>query len=85
MPLADYAHWNEEAPRIWWEEEGKHYEQDYEDWREEEMSAADAFAEELYEYEIDDLKALLDDRDYLARWPKAERIIKAVLQDRSAA
>jgi hypothetical protein len=24
MPLDDYAHWNEEAPRIWWEEEGKH-------------------------------------------------------------
>jgi hypothetical protein len=29
MPLADYAHWNEEAPRIWYEEEGKHpYEPD---------------------------------------------------------
>jgi len=24
MPIGDYAHWNEEAPRIWWEEEGKH-------------------------------------------------------------
>lgn len=24
MPLADYAHWNEEAERVWWEEEGKH-------------------------------------------------------------
>ena len=24
MPLADYSHWNEEAPMIWWEEEGKH-------------------------------------------------------------
>lgn len=23
MSRADYAHWNEEADRIWWEEEGK--------------------------------------------------------------
>ena len=24
MPLSDYEHHNEEAQRIWWEEEGKH-------------------------------------------------------------
>ena len=24
MPLADYSHWNEEATMVWWEEEGKH-------------------------------------------------------------
>jgi len=24
MPISDYAHWNEDAPRIWWEEEGRH-------------------------------------------------------------
>jgi hypothetical protein len=24
MPLEDYSHWNEEAPMIWWQEEGKH-------------------------------------------------------------
>jgi len=24
MPLEDYSHHNEEAQRIWWEEEGKH-------------------------------------------------------------
>lgn len=24
MPLKDYAHWNEKAERIWWEEEGRH-------------------------------------------------------------
>lgn len=24
MPISDYSHWNEEAPRVWWEEEGKH-------------------------------------------------------------
>jgi hypothetical protein len=26
MALSDYAHWNEDAPRIWWEEEGRHVE-----------------------------------------------------------
>jgi hypothetical protein len=30
MPIEDYAHWNEEAQRVWWEEEGKHpYEPPY--------------------------------------------------------
>lgn len=24
MPLADYAHWNEDAERVWWAEEGRH-------------------------------------------------------------
>lgn len=24
MPRSDYSHWNEEADRVWWEEEGKH-------------------------------------------------------------
>jgi hypothetical protein len=24
MALSDYAHWNEEAPIIWWQEEGRH-------------------------------------------------------------
>jgi hypothetical protein len=27
MPISDYAHWNEEAPIIWWQEEGKHDDQ----------------------------------------------------------
>ena len=22
MPVSDYAHWNEDAERVWWEEEG---------------------------------------------------------------
>lgn len=39
MPLSDYSHHNEEAPRIWWEGEGKHPEEDRfdadEDWRDE--------------------------------------------------
>lgn len=28
MPLEDYAHHNEEARHIWWEEEGKHVHED---------------------------------------------------------
>lgn len=39
MSRADYAHHNEEADRIWWEEEGKHVVEDRfdadEDWRDE--------------------------------------------------
>ena len=23
MPLKDYEHWNEEAGRVWWQEEGR--------------------------------------------------------------
>lgn len=40
MPLSDYSHWNEEASRVWWEEEGKHEgmqeptdDNDDQDWR----------------------------------------------------
>jgi len=25
MARSDYAHWNEEQDRVWWEEEGKHH------------------------------------------------------------
>jgi hypothetical protein len=82
MPLADYTHWNEDAERIWWEEEGKHAESDAEAWREEEYSAADAFAEECYEDDVEHLKELLADADYNARWPKARRVIEHVLRDR---
>ena len=33
MSLSDYAHWNEDAQYMWWEEEGKHVEDepDYDD------------------------------------------------------
>lgn len=37
MPLSDYAHHNEEAQSIWWEDEGKHeneppdYDPDFDD------------------------------------------------------
>lgn len=85
MPLADYAHWNEEAELVWWQEEGRHVEEpDYGDPQEDydRYSAADAFAEELYEHDEEGLRAMLEDKDYLARWPKAERIIKNVMLDR---
>lgn len=41
MSRADYAHWNEEADRVWWEEEGKHelnesYLEEEDDWRDDE-------------------------------------------------
>lgn len=48
MPVSDYAHHNEEAMAIWWQEEGRHDDleppdpdedvdvfDDYEDWEEE--------------------------------------------------
>lgn len=82
MPLADYAHWNEDAERVWWEEEGKHAERDMEDDRAAEYDAADAFAEECYEMEPGELRELLADAEYLTRWPKAKRVIEDVLRDR---
>lgn len=27
MALADYAHWNEDAEYMWWQEEGRHIEE----------------------------------------------------------
>ena len=39
MSRSDYAHWNEEQDRVWWEEEGKHQddpnEWDDDSWRDE--------------------------------------------------
>lgn len=66
MSRADYAHWNEDADRIWWEEEGKHAETDAESDREDFYSAADAYAEELAEYDDEELlQARLE-----ATWPQ---------------
>lgn len=77
---ADYAHWNEDADRIWWEEEGKHAESDHEAWREDEYSAADAFAEELGEMETAELHSMLADTVYIQRWPKARPLIERELK-----
>ena len=41
MARSDYAHWNEEQDRVWWEEEGRHplndpeSDPDDESWRDE--------------------------------------------------
>ena len=47
MPISDYAHWNEDAERVWWEEEGRHagepthreYEDEMRDYEEERYNA----------------------------------------------
>jgi len=83
MPLADYAHHNEEAERIWWEEEGRHDEPNptvaeeaaHDD-------AADAFFEEHAETPSATLRATLRDEDYCARWPEAAKCIRWILEDR---
>lgn len=82
MPLADYAHWNEDAQRMWWEEEGRHAETDARDWENEQLGAADAFAEELAEYDTEQLEALMLDVEYHARWPKAKKLIEWELKHR---
>lgn len=82
MSRADYAHWNEEADYMWWHEEGKHAESDAEMDEYEMYSAADAFAEELGEYELDHLYELLGDAEYLARWPRAKPLIEWELKFR---
>jgi hypothetical protein len=86
MSRADYAHWNEEATRVWWEEEGRHAEEPRDDYYYDdplESSAADAFAEELGETTTDDLAEMLADREYLNRWPKAEKLIRYELTTRT--
>lgn len=41
MSRADYAHWNEDADYMWWQEEGRHpYEPDYDN---------DAYTDDWYE------------------------------------
>lgn len=85
MPLADYSHHNEEAQRIWWEEEGKHADADREAYfaaDSPEMQAADAFAEELGEMDSQALLTMYGDSDYLARWPKAKPLIEWELRER---
>ncbi len=86
MSRADYSHWNEDADRIWWEEEGRHVEEppfldddeffgDYDD-------AADAFAEECWETETVTLIAWLCDADRRRRFPKEVPIIIDALNDK---
>lgn len=84
MSRADYAHWNEDADRIWWEEEGRHEpsEPDYEGINDD---AADAFAEEVAEMEAEEIIAMLSDADYRRRWPLAVKVLQWELDDRGVA
>lgn len=65
MPLADYAHWNEDAQYMWWHEEGRHVEDEpYDDYDEayyRAESAAEAAAEEEYEQFADEVCGLADE------------------------
>ncbi len=49
MSLADYAHWNENAEYMWWNEEGKHVEEPEYDPDVYLDDRADAYAEEMAE------------------------------------
>lgn len=85
MSRADYEHWNEDADFMWWNEEGKHIEEpeyDPDDYLPD-LDAADNFAEEISEYDTAEIKELLDNKEYLKRWPKAEKILKEELQWRN--
>ena len=82
MPLADYAHWNEEAPQVWWQEEGRHMESDGEAAREEQYDADEAFFDDHADDSTEDLKAMLADEAYCARWPRAAKCIRWILKDR---
>jgi phosphohistidine swiveling domain-containing protein/predicted RNA-binding Zn-ribbon protein involved in translation (DUF1610 family) len=91
---ADYKHWNEDADRMWWEEEGKHpYEPPEEDF-EQGMRAEDAAWEELYAWMQDQppdyLYDIIEDRPnsefsypYANQLPhdKVQEVAKEVLED----
>lgn len=71
MPLRDYAHWNEDAQRVWWEEEGRHgsEEPDYDpddylpDWEDaDEEEAANHFEDPRDYREDEHLDMYMEDR-----------------------
>lgn len=80
MSRADYAHWNEEADQVWWAEEGRHadgpveYDDSY--LTEGELSAEDAFGEEVAEWGDQQVIARLCDADFRRLWPKAVWILE---------
>ena len=59
MALADYAHWNEEAEQVWWQEEGRFAgdnegeTSDYEEWEEERQYLHDEDEEDEEEDEVE--------------------------------
>ena len=84
MSRADYAHWNEEQDIVWWNEEGKHaLDEPGETWEDERQhDAADAFAEDVAEMDIEGVIRLLSDADYRRRWPQAVPILQHELEYR---
>jgi len=87
MSRADYAHWNEDADYMWWNEEGKHVEEPPSPEEEQEaygdyLDAQDAFAEDISEYDTAEIKGMLDNKEYLKRWPYAEKILREELKFR---
>jgi hypothetical protein len=87
MPLSDYAHHNEEARRIWWEEEGRHDQDpiEHDDMlqQDSEFMAMAAFYEEHCEDSNEEILKMLCDADYRRRWPKAANALATILTDRS--
>ena len=86
MPLADYAHWNEEAEQVWWQEEGRHGDEpldpDYDRDRSDELDALDAFGEEVAEWSADEILDRLADPEWCARWPRCVPILRDELEYR---
>ena len=84
MARADYDHWNEDADYMWWNEEGRHIEEpEYDpDAYLPEMSAADAFAEEVAEQSIEWILRHLCDADYMRRGAFVKSFLQYELDDR---
>ena len=86
MARADYAHWNEDADRIWWEEEGRHAEELRDTWEDDldrEADSLDAFAEDVAEWPNDQILDHLADAEYCRRWPKAVSILRDEMEYRT--
>lgn len=88
MSRADYQHWNEDADYVWWHEEGKHVEEPPEpdDGDYDNVGPLDAFAEEVgEEWDTEQVRATLDDADYMRRWPQTRSVLEAELRARGVA
>jgi hypothetical protein len=82
MPLADYAHWNEDAEFMWWHEEGKHVEEpDYGDPHDDlrEYDAEQAYADEIGECDTAELKRMIADHEVSRR---EQNVIEHELRER---
>lgn len=87
MSRLDYAHWNEEQDRVWWEEEGRHaYEgEDYNDLEGDRAAEqAEEFAASVEEMTTLEIAQHLSDPEYCSRWPKAVPILRDALDERTA-